>query len=216
VNERYLEHNGKKQSIKAWAEELGLSPSILYRRLSAGFSVERTLVGKRLKCGNKRKFTPEVEEEICQQYREGKTVSQLGNEYKVHSQLICKVLKRCGVPARGIWRENSTNWKGGRVVHPRGYVRILIDNNHPFASMGQKVKYKGKEVGSLYVLEHRLVMAEYLGRPLIESETVHHINGKTGDNRLCNLQLRIGNHGGGQVYCCADCGSRRLNPVPLD
>lgn len=40
-----------------------------------------------------------------------------------------------------------------------------------------------------YVAEHRKVMSDHIGRPLADDEVVHHINGNTQDNRLCNLQL---------------------------
>jgi hypothetical protein len=42
----------------------------------------------------------------------------------------------------------------------------------------------GKEV-----LQHRVIFEEFLGRPLKNSENIHHINGVRDDNRLENLEL---------------------------
>jgi hypothetical protein len=40
-----------------------------------------------------------------------------------------------------------------------------------------------------YVLEHRLVMAKSMGRPLRAAEVVHHIDHNKTNNDLSNLQL---------------------------
>ena len=98
---------------------------------------------------------------------------------------LCKTcaLKLTGSRNKG---EDNGNWKGGRHVTPYGYVKAYAPN-HPY-KIGN---------GSGYVMEHRLVMEESLGRYLEAHETVHHKNGNRGDNRIENLELWTGKHGKG-------------------
>lgn len=46
-----------------------------------------------------------------------------------------------------------------------------------------------KRTKNNYVLEHRVVMENYLGRLLDDDEVVHHINGNKKDNRIENLEV---------------------------
>lgn len=71
----------------------------------------------------------------------------------------------------------NNQWKGGRYVTPKGYAMVWVGPEHPMANHMN------------YCFEHRLVMAEAIGRPLTRAERVHHVNGDKLDNRLENLML---------------------------
>lgn len=95
---------------------------------------------------------------------------------------------------------------GSVVVVAQGYLDVAVAPGTPGA----------KKAGAGWAMkQHRLVMQEHLGRPLLDSETVHHINGDRADNRIANLQLRAAAHGAGQAVACLDCGSQRVGHVPL-
>ncbi len=90
---------------------------------------------------------------------------------------------------------HEKRWSGkGRFVNNRGYVMIRLPVEDQYAVMG---KVKRCDV-SVYVPEHRIVMAQHLGRPLTDIETVHHKNGVRHDNRLENLELWTSRHPKGQ------------------
>ena len=72
------------------------------------------------------------------------------------------------------------NWKGG-ITRQGGYIMQVVNEDSPFWDM---VKTRSKQV-----LQHRLVMAEYLGRCLQRWEIVHHLNGIRDDNRIENLAI---------------------------
>ena len=56
-----------------------------------------------------------------------------------------------------------------------GYV-IRARQNDPWGRIGNES-------------QHRVVMEQSIGRPLVKGENVHHINGDRSDNRIENLEL---------------------------
>lgn len=73
--------------------------------------------------------------------------------------------------------ERHFRWKGGRTQSSNDGYWYRYAPDHPRAVKGR------------YVLEHRLVMEEAIGRFLTGKEVVHHRNADREDNRIENLEL---------------------------
>ena len=67
-------------------------------------------------------------------------------------------------------------WKIKGIIS-KGEYNYAIVPEHP------------KAIAHGYVLEHRIIMENHLGRLLLENEVVHHINGNKKDNNVDNLRV---------------------------
>lgn len=86
------------------------------------------------------------------------------------------------------WGPSNTNWKGGvKLAGP--YRMVKVPPGTPGRTRGG------------YMMEHRFVMQEHLGRPLLPTEEVHHRNGRKTDNRIKNLEIVAHADHRGTVLC---------------
>lgn len=85
-------------------------------------------------------------------------------------------------PEQGERQRGAGNhlWKGGVVRGGNGYLYERVYPEDPMFPMANKHGY---------AMQHRIVMARHLGRPLERWEQVHHVNGKRTENGIENLEL---------------------------
>jgi hypothetical protein len=110
---------------------------------------------------------------------------------------------RCGRFVRGTWSQGH-NRRGVPPTNKRGWTE---SNGYRFIYMPAHPQAKA----SGYCREHRLVVEQRLGRYLLPSEDVRHINGVKNDNRYENLEVMThGDHAKHHVQVaehCLDCGA---------
>ena len=85
-------------------------------------------------------------------------------------------------PMFGKRKDECSLWKGGRKVRKDGYVLIAVADDYlnPADTTSS---------GTKYALEHRVVMEQHIGRPLLKTEVVHHVDRNPNNNHIDNLQL---------------------------
>jgi len=161
----------------------------------------------------KPRLSAEEKQEIIKLYKEHMSMKEIGKRLGRTEHTIHRFLRaEHGEIVRPKIRRGSANnmWKGGRSVHKgSGYVYVRIYEDDPYWDMRPKNSNN-------YILEHRLVTARKLGRPLRDTETVHHIDGDKTNNHPDNLEIRHGKHGKNIAMRCLDCGSHNIGPQAFD
>ncbi|WP_213005267.1 HNH endonuclease [Paractinoplanes toevensis] len=197
-NSKVHDYSPEQLAEIAAAHEGGESMSSIARRLKISGKLATKLLrlsGAKLRLRDDY-YSEEKKAEIIRRFESGETQKSIAESVKTQQSRISRFLDSVGVERKRALRYKVAN----------GYISVLtFPEDRAFCVPHANGR----------VLEHRLVMGRYLGRPMRPDETVHHINGDTGDNRIENLQLRTGRHGKGISQVCLDCGSHNVKPVPI-
>lgn len=224
TEEQALSLYAAKKSWNEIAQSLEISRTALYKILVKHGVVQHKEHTSTQRKASKRAAKVRIERkqhsddrtvrEAVAAYAAGEGCESVAARYGVSAMTITRWVRVAGIEVRpaGFQRgEAHHDWKGGRIPNANGYILVLQRPEDPFYSMANI-----KTGNSRYVLEHRLVMAQHLGRPLRPAETVHHKDDDHANNDISNLQLRQGKHGKGAAFCCGDCGSYNVVPAPLN
>jgi transposase-like protein len=132
-------------------------------------------------------WTDERKAEATRRYQAGEQLQDIAAAIGCGHSTLARTLVELDVHEKKPYElrgEDHHSWQGGRAVRKDGYVRVRItDENRDL--IAPPLPRAG------YVLEHRLVMARKLGRPLLPGERPHHKNLIRDDNDPGNLELWV-------------------------
>ncbi len=114
---------------------------------------------------------------VLQMNKEDRSLASIAQKIGTSIGRVSQFLRRNGeTKVFPTWRKGARN--GGRSTDKDGYV-LIYKPGHP----------NSRKPDCRYILEHRFVMSQHIGRPLKDGEVVHHRNKVKSDNRIENLQL---------------------------
>lgn len=185
--------NAPRASLRMAGDALGCSRETVRRALRRyGYEVQ---LGRGLKGGRKSTVPQLADREWLAKELETKSAAQiardLGTSYgnvsdriyryelrpvdQTKSEAIKAGLRKAYPEGR--FGSEASNWKGGRhVANQSGYIQVYCPD-HPRASKAG------------YMMEHRLVAEQHLGRYLRSDEIVHHKDGNRANNDWANLSV---------------------------
>lgn len=159
-------------------------------RVRCDCGVEKEVLGSALKsrtksCGCSRSETKTIDR-VGESWGKLTVISKDPNtKYGATLKWICKCEcgKEVSLSKSSIGRTKSCGCSRresgiSRRINKEGYVILGGIYDHPNA-------YKSS------IAEHRYVMSQMIGRPLLDNENVHHKNGVRDDNRPENLELWV-------------------------
>jgi hypothetical protein len=122
---------------------------------------------------------------LCLEHaREGLFSHEIAEKTGLTPKAVQKIFRRYRFPCLQNFcpplREDRIGWKGG-VTNVNGYLYSRTPG-HPYA----------RKFGN-YVAVHRLVAEQHLGRFLLPSEAVHHLDGNPLNNAIENLKVYASN-----------------------
>lgn len=177
-------------SCPAIAGILGVSQHAIYHIMYRNNIPRRSNAEARALAGRVGRWKPvrkiKDPEEVRRLYWEAElTQGGIAERLGVNRKTIREIMVKYKIPRRSGCAQpkgpQSSLWKGGRYKDTFGYVHVRIYPDNPYYSMAYS---------DGFILEHRLVMAQHLGRPLEPWELVHHRPpGIKDNNRIENLQL---------------------------
>lgn len=119
----------------------------------------------------------EIADRLCSEEWQPYWIQNSGSEYRPGQKIVNKTLrKHMTLRSRGAPGSRNGSWKGGRRIDKGGYI-LVYKPDHPHAASNGCVR------------EHRLVAESTLGRYLLPSEVVHHIDDDPANNHPDNLMV---------------------------
>jgi uncharacterized protein YukE len=117
-------------------------------------------------------------QEIISLYKQGYGINKIAKKFNATDRRITKILNNHNIPIRKFHTKlkDHPSWKGGEYINDQGYIKLKLPN-HPAANSDG------------YILKHRYIMEQHLGRFLRKTETVHHIDYNPLNNKISNLML---------------------------
>lgn len=179
VRRLLVDRYAKGQRIALLGKEWGYDYKTVRRVLVEEGVQIRTIGGRKLP-------PPAPIEELAELHAQGKSCREIAVKLGTYPNKVAFALRAAGIETR-----DDRNRRGRshplsmvrRKPSREGYITVIVDPSEYHLCSGRK------GIGLRSMLEHRLVMARHLGRPLYPYENVHHLNGDRTDNRLSNLEL---------------------------